>query len=170
MLENMSLFSQVCRLKVFFSPNMKFHCCRINDAIIRQVCCVSEHIVFVHLQVDNDQGLLMKCKTDEYPSPSAESSLKRQTATAHLKGPVQTKITQRKETHLQQNGKDQGEEMKGATLLSQKSFQTSTYHHQLSSQTQQLSQPFSNHSRSSTVPSNTSTDGLKVSCISFQHT
>ncbi|XP_074522716.1 LIM domain only protein 7b isoform X3 [Halichoeres trimaculatus] len=111
--------------------------------------------------VDNNGSLLMKCEKEEYPSPPAESSLKRQTATAHLKGPFQTAITQRKETHLQQNGKAHGEEVKGVTLLSQKSFQTSSYH-QLSSQTQQLPQPFSNPNRSSNLPSNTSTDGLKA--------
>ncbi|XP_034535657.1 LIM domain only protein 7b isoform X2 [Notolabrus celidotus] len=113
--------------------------------------------------VESNQGLLLKCEKEEYLSPPAESSLKRQTATAHLKGQFQTAISPRKETHTQQNGKDQGEEGKGATYRSQKSFQSNSYHHQLSSQTQLLPQPYSKHNkRSSTLTSNVSTDGLKV--------
>ncbi|XP_070765202.1 LIM domain only protein 7b [Enoplosus armatus] len=112
--------------------------------------------------VDNNQGVLLKSEKEESLSPPPESSLKRQTATAHLKGPYQASIGQKKANQAKQNGTEQGEEVK-ATLSSQTSFQTNGYHHQPYTQTQQ---PYSNlpahHNKSSTLPSNASIDPPKV--------
>ncbi|XP_020508508.2 LIM domain only protein 7 isoform X8 [Labrus bergylta] len=113
--------------------------------------------------VDNNQGLQLKCETEEYP---AESSLKRQTATIHLKSPFQAAILLKKEKQGQQNGKDQGEEVKGVTLSSQTSFQAHGYHHQPSSQNLLLPQPYSNlqahHNKNSTLPTYEALDQSQV--------
>nr|XP_020508508.1 LIM domain only protein 7-like isoform X7 [Labrus bergylta] len=113
--------------------------------------------------VDNNQGLQLKCETEEYP---AESSLKRQTATIHLKSPFQAAILLKKEKQGQQNGKDQGEEVKGVTLSSQTSFQAHGYHHQPSSQNLLLPQPYSNlqahHNKNSTLPTYETLDQSQV--------
>ncbi|XP_041641699.1 LIM domain only protein 7b isoform X2 [Cheilinus undulatus] len=110
--------------------------------------------------VDSHQGLLLKCEKEEYLSPPAESFLKRQTATIHLKAPFQ------KEHQGQHNGTDQGKEVKGAILPSQTSFQTNGYHQQPSSQVQLLPTPYSNqqahHNKTSSLTTNASTDFSKV--------
>ncbi|CAJ1049836.1 LIM domain only protein 7b isoform X1 [Xyrichtys novacula] len=111
--------------------------------------------------VDNNQGLLLKCEKEEYLSPPAESSLKRQTASAHLKGQLQTAITERKETQVKPDGKDQGTGVKGAALPNQIP-QTNGYHHQTSSQTKLLSNLQAHHNKSSTPSPNAATDGPKV--------
>ncbi|XP_044049769.1 LIM domain only protein 7b isoform X11 [Siniperca chuatsi] len=116
--------------------------------------------------VDNNQGLLLKSEKEESLSPPPESSLKRQTASAHLKGQYQASTTQKKANKEKQNGTEQGEEVKGATLSSQTSFQITGYHHQPYNQTQLLPQPCSNlqahHNISSSLPSNVSIGRPKV--------
>ncbi|KAM7015624.1 LIM domain only protein 7-like isoform 6-T6 [Tautogolabrus adspersus] len=116
--------------------------------------------------VDNNQGLLLKCEKEEYPPLPAESSLKRQTATIHLKSPFQAAILQKKEKQGQQNGTDQGEEVKGATLSRQTSFQAPGYHHRPSSQTLLLPQPYlklqTHHNKNSTLHSYVTLDQSKV--------
>nr|XP_046246140.1 LIM domain only protein 7b isoform X10 [Scatophagus argus] len=101
--------------------------------------------------VDNNQGLLLKREKDESLSPPTKSSLRRQTATAHL---------------AEQNGIEQAEEVKGATLSNETSFQTNGYHSQPRTQSQLLPQHYANlpahHSESSTLPSNASSDHPKV--------
>ncbi|XP_060892154.1 LIM domain only protein 7b isoform X3 [Labrus mixtus] len=116
--------------------------------------------------VDNNQGLQLKCEKEEYPHVPAESSLKRQTATIHLKSPFQAAILLKKEKQGQQNGTDQGEEVKGVTLSSQTSFQAHGYHHQPSSQNLLLPQPYSNlqahHNKNSTLPTYETLDQSQV--------
>ncbi|KAK5915475.1 hypothetical protein CesoFtcFv8_001061 [Champsocephalus esox] len=93
--------------------------------------------------VDNNQSLLMDSEKEESLSPTNKSSLKRQTATTHLK--VQhVAVRQKKANQAQQSGPEQvEEELKGATLSSQSSFQTIGYHHQQNIQTQLVPQPHS---------------------------
>ncbi|XP_049454169.1 LIM domain only protein 7b isoform X4 [Epinephelus fuscoguttatus] len=116
--------------------------------------------------VDNNQGVLLKSEIEESLSPATKSSLKRQTATAHLETPHQASLTHRQAHQVKQNGTEQGEEVKAATLSSQISFQTNGYHHQPYTQTQLLPQPYSNqqthYNKSSTLPSKASVDLLKV--------
>lgn len=127
----------------------------------------SAHLLFVHLQVDNNQGLLLKSEKEESLSPPIESSLKRQTASTHLKGQHQPLITHRKGFQAKQHGAEQREEVKGVTLSSQ----SNGYHHQPYSQTQL--QPYSNpqaqHNQRSTFSTNASIDHTKVCCIISQH-
>ncbi|XP_049909764.1 LIM domain only protein 7-like isoform X3 [Epinephelus moara] len=116
--------------------------------------------------VDNNQGVLLKDEKEESLSPATKSSLKRQTATAHLETPHQASLTHRQAHQVKQNGTEQGEEVKAATLSSQISFQPNGYHHQPYTQTQLLPQPYSNqqthYNKSSTLPSEASVDLLKV--------
>ncbi|XP_078031119.1 LIM domain only protein 7 isoform X8 [Epinephelus lanceolatus] len=116
--------------------------------------------------VDNNQGVLLKNEKEESLSPATKSSLKRQTATAHLETPHQASLTHRQAHQVKQNGTEQGEEVKAATLSSQISFQTNGYHHQPYTQNQLLPQPYSNqqthYNKSSTLPSKASVDLLKV--------
>lgn len=129
------------------------------------------HLVFIHLQVDNNQGLLLKSEKEESLSPPTESSLKRQTATAHLKGQYQASIGQQNANQAKQDVTEQGEKVKGATLSSQTSIQTNGYHHQPYTQTKPLPQPYStlqaHHNKQATLPSNASIDRPKVCCIIF---
>ncbi|XP_073321317.1 LIM domain only protein 7b isoform X2 [Pagrus major] len=116
--------------------------------------------------VDNNQGLLLKSEKEKSLSPPPiEPLLKRQTATAHLRGQYQASIRQKKANQAKQNGAEQAEEVKGATFSSQTSFQTNGYH-QPSTQTQLLLQPYSapqaRHIKGSSLPSNGSTDHPKV--------
>lgn len=129
------------------------------------------HLAFIHLQVDDSQGLLFKSENEESLSPMFKSSLKRQTATAHLTSPCQASIRQKKANHAKHDGT---EEVKGATLSSQTSFQTNGYHHQPCTQTQLPPQPYSNlqthPNKSPTIPWNPSIDHQKVCCIIYiQH-
>ncbi|XP_037610238.1 LIM domain only protein 7b isoform X3 [Sebastes umbrosus] len=116
--------------------------------------------------VDDNQGLLMKNEKEESVSPTTKSSLKRQTATAYLTGQQPASIRLEKADQARQNGTEQREEVKCATLSSQTSFQTNGYHHQPYTHTQLLPQPYSNpqthHNKSLTLPSNASTDLPKV--------
>ncbi|XP_045888393.1 LIM domain only protein 7b isoform X6 [Micropterus dolomieu] len=88
--------------------------------------------------VDDNQGLLLKSDKEESLSPFPESK---------------------------QNGTEQGEEVKGATLSSQTSLQINGCH-QPYTQTQLLPQPYSNqqahHNKSSTFTSDASIDRPKV--------
>ncbi|XP_041812847.1 LIM domain only protein 7b isoform X3 [Chelmon rostratus] len=116
--------------------------------------------------VDNNQGLLLKSEKEEPLSPPTESSLKRQTATGYLKGQYQASVRQKKAQQAKLNGAEQAEEeVKGAAISSQTSLQTNGYHHQPSTHTQLLPQPYSNlqvhYSKSSTLPSNGTTDHPK---------
>uniref|UniRef100_A0A8C4IDX0 LIM domain only protein 7 n=1 Tax=Dicentrarchus labrax TaxID=13489 RepID=A0A8C4IDX0_DICLA len=114
--------------------------------------------------VDDNQGLLLKSEKEESLSTPTESSLKRQTATAHLKGQYQASVRQQKANQAEpkQNGTEQREEVKGATLFTQ----TNGYHHQSHTQAQLLRQPYSNlqahHNKSSSLPPNSSIDHPKV--------
>ncbi|XP_035508239.1 LIM domain only protein 7b isoform X2 [Morone saxatilis] len=114
--------------------------------------------------VDDNQGLLLKSEKEESLSTPTESSLKRQTATAHLKGQYQASVRQKKANQAEpkQNGTEQREEVKGATL----STQTNGYHHQSHTQAQLRRQPYSNlqthHNKSSSLPPNSSIDHPKV--------
>lgn len=132
------------------------------------------HLAFIHLQVDDNQGLLLKSENEESLSPPFKFSLKRQTATAHLTGPCQASIRQKKANQAKHVGAEQVEEVKGATLSSQTSLQTNGYHHQPCTQTQLPPQPYSNvqthPNKSPTIPSNPSIDHPKVCCIIYiQH-
>ncbi|KAM9366993.1 LIM domain only protein 7-like [Symphorus nematophorus] len=116
--------------------------------------------------VDTNQGLMLTSEKEESLSPPKESSLKRQTAATQLMGEHQASIRPVKANMVKQNGTEQVEEVKGATLSSQTSFQTNGYHHQPYAQTQLLPQPYSNpqahHNESSTLPSNASIVHPKV--------
>ncbi|KAJ4947558.1 hypothetical protein JOQ06_009593 [Pogonophryne albipinna] len=116
--------------------------------------------------VDNNQGLLMDSEKEESLSPTNKSSLKRQTATTHLKVQHVT-VRQKKANQAQQSGPEQVEEvLKGATLSSQSSFQTIGYHHQQNTQTQLVPQPHSSlqtqNNTGSTLQSSASIDLPKV--------
>ncbi|XP_033972326.1 LIM domain only protein 7b isoform X3 [Trematomus bernacchii] len=116
--------------------------------------------------VDNNQGLLMDSEKEESLSPTNKSSLKRQTATTHLKVQHVT-VRQKKANQAQQSGPEQEEEeVKGATLSSQSSFQTIGYHHQQNTQTQLVPQPHSSlqtqNNTGSTLQSSASIDLPKV--------
>ncbi|KAF3832764.1 hypothetical protein F7725_026429 [Dissostichus mawsoni] len=114
--------------------------------------------------VDNNQGLLMDSEKEESLSPTNKSSLKRQTATTHLKVQHVT-VRQKKANQAQQSGPEQVE-VKGATLSSQSSFQTIGYHHQQNTQTQLVPQPHSSlqtqNNTGSTLQSSASIDLPKV--------
>ncbi|XP_068430443.1 LIM domain only protein 7-like [Clinocottus analis] len=101
--------------------------------------------------VDNNEDRLLKSGKRESFSPTTKSSLKRQTATTHLKGQHQASIGQKE---AKQKGTEQREELKGATLSSQ----TNGYNHQPYSQTKLVPRPYSNlqthRSKSLTLSSN----------------
>lgn len=147
-------FLLVCRHPVKLSVTCQ--CCRIKKCT---------HF-FAHLQVDNNQGLLLRKEKEEALSLPAESLLKRQTATTYLRGQYEASVRQKKANRASQNGTEQAEEVKGANLSSQTSFQTKSHHHQPYTQTHLLPQPYSNpqssHSKSSTLPLSASTDHPKV--------
>lgn len=129
--------------------------------------------LYCPLQVDNNQGLLLKSEREESLPQPAESLLKRQTATAHLKSQYQASVRQKRANLAKQNVPEQREEVKGARLSSQTSFQTNGYHHQPYTQTHLLPQPYSNlqaHSRTSTLPLYAGIDRPEVCCVIFQHT
>ncbi|KAM9409885.1 LIM domain only protein 7-like isoform 3-T4 [Pholidichthys leucotaenia] len=110
--------------------------------------------------VDSNRGLLLNCELDCSPSPT-KSSLKRQTATTHLKGPYQSSVQQKKTSQSMQNAA-QMEEGNGALTTS---FETNGYTHQPSSKTRILPQPHSSpiqHVKTSALSSNASTDLPKV--------
>ncbi|KAI4831168.1 hypothetical protein KUCAC02_002763 [Chaenocephalus aceratus] len=117
--------------------------------------------------VDNNQGLLIDSEKEESLSPTNKSSLKRQTATTHLKVQHVT-VRQKKANQAQQSGPEQveEEELKGATLSSQSSFQTIGNHHQQNTQTQLVPQPHSSlqtqNNTGSTLQSSASIDFPKV--------
>ncbi|XP_033965825.1 LIM domain only protein 7-like isoform X5 [Pseudochaenichthys georgianus] len=116
--------------------------------------------------VDNNQGLLMDSEKEESLSPTNKSSLKRQTATTHLKVQHVT-VRQKKANQAQQSGPEQvEEELKGATLSSQSSFQAIGNHHQQNTQTQLVPQPHSSlqtqNNTGSTLQSSASIDPPKV--------
>ncbi|KAM8762469.1 LIM domain only protein 7-like isoform 6-T10 [Acanthopagrus schlegelii] len=116
--------------------------------------------------VDDNQGLLLKSEKETSLSPPPiEPLLKRQTATAHLRGQYQASIKQKKANQVKQNGAEQAEEVKGATFSSQTSLQTNG-HHLPSTQTQLLPQPYSapqaRHVKGSILQSDGSTDHPKV--------
>lgn len=110
--------------------------------------------VFVDLQVDNNQGELLKSEKGASHSPPLEGLLKRQTAAAQLKA---------------QQSEAQAVEVKGATMSSQTSFQTNGYHHPSGNI---LPQPYSNlqapHNKS-TLTSVGSVDRPKVCCYLSGH-
>lgn len=145
----------------------------LQNKTVKITCIRSFLFFFVHLQVDNNHGLLLKSEKETSLSSSPiEPLLKRQTASAHLRGQYQASIKQKKANQAKQDGAEQAEEVKGAPFSSQTSFQTNG-HHQPSTQTQLLPQPYSapqaRHIKGSIIPSNGSTDHPKVSCF-FQHT
>ncbi|XP_054468375.1 LIM domain only protein 7-like isoform X2 [Anoplopoma fimbria] len=109
--------------------------------------------------VDNNEGRLLKNEKEESFSPSNKSSLKRQTATAHLKGQHQASIRQKEANQAKQNDT---EEVKGATLSSR----TNGYNYQPYTQTKLVLRPQSNlqnsHNKGSTLPSHPSIDLPKV--------
>ncbi|XP_042349193.1 LIM domain only protein 7b isoform X2 [Plectropomus leopardus] len=116
--------------------------------------------------VDDNQGLLLTSEKEESVSPTNKSALKRQTATVQLQSPHQASVRQQETGQTKQKASVQLEEVKGATLSGQTSFQTNGYHSQPYTQTQQLPQPYADlqtlHNKSSTLPSNASTDLPKV--------
>lgn len=128
-------------------------------------------LVFVNLQVDNNsEGRLLKSEKEETFSPTAKSSLKRQNATAHLKGQHPASIRPKEANQAKQSGTAQTGEVKGATLSSK----TDAYNSQPYSQTKLAPRPYTNpQSRATkgfTRPSNASNDHTKVCQIIFRHT
>ncbi|XP_075934069.1 LIM domain only protein 7b [Anarhichas minor] len=102
--------------------------------------------------VDKNEGRLLNSEKEESFSPTTKSSLKRQNATAHLKGQHQASITQKEANQVKQNGTEQREAVKGVTFSSQ----TNGYNYQPCSQTKMVPRPYSNpqthHNKSSTLP------------------
>lgn len=115
------------------------------------------HLVFIHLQVEDKQGLQLQSEKEESLWPPFKSLLKRQTATAHLKAPHQASIRQKKAHQAKHNGTEQVEEAKSATLSSQTSFQTSGLNLQ------------THHNKNLPFPSNPSADHPKVCYSIFWH-
>ncbi|XP_044207862.1 LIM domain only protein 7-like isoform X5 [Thunnus albacares] len=113
--------------------------------------------------VDDNQGVLLNSEKERSLSPPGGSLLKRQIATGHLRGQYQASIRQKKANQAKQNGKQQAEEGKGASLSSQTSFQTNGYYHQ-PYQTQLLPQPYLNpqSQQNKTLTSSASIDLPKV--------
>ncbi|XP_042265611.1 LIM domain only protein 7-like isoform X4 [Thunnus maccoyii] len=115
--------------------------------------------------VDDNQGVLLNSEKERSLSPPGGSLLKRQIATGHLRGQYQASIRQKKANQAKQNGKQQAEEGKGASLSSQTSFQTNGYYHQ-PYQTQLLPQPYLNpqsqQNKTLTLTSSASIDLPKV--------
>ncbi|XP_071345409.1 LIM domain only protein 7-like isoform X3 [Trachinotus anak] len=105
--------------------------------------------------VDDNQGLLLKSEKAEVHSPPTKSLPR--TAANHLRGQYQASIRQKKANQARQNGTEEVEIGKGASVSSQKTSQTNGYHHQPYTNTQLLPQPYSSlqshHSKSSTPPS-----------------
>ncbi|KAM6950209.1 LOW QUALITY PROTEIN: LIM domain only protein 7-like [Lycodopsis pacificus] len=102
--------------------------------------------------VDKNEGRLLKSEKEESFSPTTKSSLKRQNATAHLKGQHQASVRQKEANQVKQNGTEQREAVKGVTFSSQ----TKGYNYQPRSQTKMVPRPYSNpqtrHNKSSTLP------------------
>ncbi|XP_056269591.1 LIM domain only protein 7-like isoform X2 [Pseudoliparis swirei] len=108
--------------------------------------------------VDNEGWLLKSWKQDSF-SPTSKSSLKRQTATTHLKVQHQPLIGQ----DAKQNGTPQGEEVKGATFPSQ----TNGSNNQPYAQTKLVPLPYSNlqtqRNMTLTLPSKVDHSDMRVS-------
>ncbi|XP_040022294.2 LIM domain only protein 7 isoform X2 [Gasterosteus aculeatus] len=111
---------------------------------------------------NNSEGRLLKSEKEETFSPTAKSSLKRQNATAHLKGQHPASIRPKEANQAKQSGTAQTGEVKGATLSSK----TDAYNSQPYSQTKLAPRPYTNpQSRATkglTRPSNASNDHTKV--------
>ncbi|XP_030582328.1 LIM domain only protein 7b isoform X2 [Archocentrus centrarchus] len=91
--------------------------------------------------VDDNHGLLLNSEKED---SSSSPSLKRQTATAQLRGQYQASVGESNGNQGKQNGAGQGEEVNSPNLSSQTSFQTSGYSNRPSIQSQILPQPYSN--------------------------
>ncbi|XP_068587088.1 LIM domain only protein 7b isoform X2 [Cebidichthys violaceus] len=102
--------------------------------------------------VDKNEGRLLKSEKEESFSPTTKSSLKRQNASAHLKGQHQASIRQKEANQAKQNSTEQREEAKCVAFSSQ----TNGYNYQPYSQTKMVPRPYSNlqthHNKSSTLP------------------
>ncbi|XP_031702491.1 LIM domain only protein 7b isoform X2 [Anarrhichthys ocellatus] len=102
--------------------------------------------------VDKNEGQLLNSEKEESFSPTTKSSLKRQNATAHLKGQHQASIAQKEANQVKQNVTEQREAVKGVTFSSQ----TNGYNYQPCSQTKMVPRPYSNpqthRNKSSTLP------------------
>uniref|UniRef100_A0AAQ4PPX1 PDZ domain-containing protein n=1 Tax=Gasterosteus aculeatus aculeatus TaxID=481459 RepID=A0AAQ4PPX1_GASAC len=111
---------------------------------------------------NNSEGLLLKSAKEETFSPTAKSSLKRQNATAHLKGQHPASIRPKEANQAKQSGTAQTGEVKGATLSSK----TDAYNSQPYSQTKLAPRPYTNPqiraTKGLTRPSNASNDHTKV--------
>lgn len=131
------------------------------------------HLVLIHPQVDDNQGVLLNTEKEDSLSSPTKSALKRQTATAQLKGQYEASVKQKKGNRARQSGAEQGKEVNGAILPGQSSFQSGGYPHQPSNQTLTLPQPYSSmqshHNKNLTLPSNTSADLQKVCRTISQH-
>lgn len=114
-------------------------------------------LVFIHLQVEDNQGLLLESEKEESLCPPFKSSLKRQTAAAHLTSANQASSKQKKVHQAKHNGAEQVEEVKDVTLSSRTSFQTNGLNLQ------------THHNKSLPFHSNPSTDQPKVRCGIVQH-
>lgn len=114
-------------------------------------------LVFIHLQVEDNQGLLLESEKEESLCPPFKSLLKRQTAAAHLTSTNQASSKQKKVHQAKHNVAEQVEEAKDATLSSQTSFQTNGLNLQ------------THHNKGQPVHSNPITDQPKVRCGIFQH-
>ncbi|XP_047437624.1 LIM domain only protein 7b isoform X2 [Mugil cephalus] len=116
--------------------------------------------------VDDNLGVLLNSEKEDSLCSPTKSSLKRQTATAQLRGQHEASVKQKKGNRARQSGAEQGKEVNGAILSGQTSFQTSGYPHQPSNQSLMLPQPYSNmqshHNKTFTLPSNTSIDLQKA--------
>lgn len=124
-------------------------------------------MLFIYLQVDDKQGLLLKSEKEESLFPPFKSSLRRQTATAQLMGPFQASAEEANQ--VKQNVTEQLEEVKGATFSSQADgcrYQPRT---QAQPTPQHCSDFQSQHTRSPTIPPDLGIDSTKVRCHKVQH-
>ncbi|XP_041848379.1 LIM domain only protein 7-like isoform X2 [Melanotaenia boesemani] len=116
--------------------------------------------------VDDGQGVLLNDEREDSLSTPTKPSLKRQTAAAHLRAQYQASVRQKKVNQAKQNGTEQREEGNKASFSNQNSLQDRSHPHQPSTQTEIQTQPYTNmqysHNRSSSLPSNASTELLKV--------
>ncbi|KAL6112953.1 uncharacterized protein ACO6RY_11342 [Pungitius sinensis] len=112
--------------------------------------------------VDDNEGRLLKSEKEEPFSPTTKSSLKRQNATAHLKGQHPASIRPKEANQAKQSGTAQTGEVKGATL----SRKTNAYNYQPYSQTKLVPRPYANPqnhpTKGLTLPSHASNDLPKV--------
>ncbi|XP_037311367.2 LIM domain only protein 7b isoform X3 [Pungitius pungitius] len=112
--------------------------------------------------VDDNEGRLLKSEKEEPFSPTTKSSLKRQNATAHLKGQHPASIKPEEANQAKQSGTAQTGEVKGATLSSK----TNAYNYQPYSQTKLVPRPYANPqshpTKGLTLPSHASNDLPKV--------